>query len=567
MKEDRMKNIFQRRSSGYSLVGLMVAVAIAGVVALGAAYVMVSSQNTANMSTLQNEIDRLQYLNLQLSRNPAFVLKQPGFEKTGLLYQCLQHSPPAGSNCVQAPTPKAYVAPTPQNAPGLQKNISSTIQFSPHCPNALSCDAINIKTTTGLTATSQSGSHIFSQTPNFQTRVANTVIPSYVLVPRLGFNFNCVKKTGLITGLNYDSSQAECTPLSGTLSTTTSPLRIFGPLVPTTTQTMTNTDCGSNGFAAIGNFQGQTSCMVLSSGTPSPSPTPTTVAPGPTPPTPPPPPATPHLVCVGNAYLPCFVAGTPVTMADGSRKKIEDVKIGDQVKTFDEFTGKMTVSPVIDIFHHPHRRNQLYTFTLADGTSVTSNDIHLFYVPDENTYLSAQEIFNFYMQGISVRLLNKKGRLIPIRSIKAAQRDVPLYNLHVQSPYDSDTHTSQFGHNYFAGGVLVHNLKKDAGDGNRGTEMQYTCSTDAAGNYILTESCSFYPGYTICSDPTFPSAAGSRDACEKQTCLYELAIDLYGGGHTTPVSSNPSSVTTSATACQRACTGNWSLQTPHWWNR
>src|SRR6185312_4655288 len=92
------------------------------------------------------------------------------------------------------------------------------------------------------------------------------------------------------------------------------------------------------------------------------------------------------LVCGNTMSFLCFVAGTPVLMADGSSKNIEDVQLGDLVKTFDESTGQMTVSPVIEVFHHPVRINTLYTLTLSNGKSVTSNDIHPYFLPDENTY-------------------------------------------------------------------------------------------------------------------------------------------------------------------------------------
>jgi hypothetical protein len=36
----------------------------------------------------------------------------------------------------------------------------------------------------------------------------------------------------------------------------------------------------------------------------------------------------------------CFLAGTPVTMADGSSKPIEQVRAGDWVMSFDQKTGE-----------------------------------------------------------------------------------------------------------------------------------------------------------------------------------------------------------------------------------
>ncbi|GAA5178696.1 polymorphic toxin-type HINT domain-containing protein [Rugosimonospora acidiphila] len=50
-------------------------------------------------------------------------------------------------------------------------------------------------------------------------------------------------------------------------------------------------------------------------------------------------------VCGGNS----FAAGTEVLMADGSHRRIEDVRIGDKVIATDPTTGKTSVQPVTDV--------------------------------------------------------------------------------------------------------------------------------------------------------------------------------------------------------------------------
>lgn len=243
---------------GFSLVGLLTAVGITAIVALGAAYILSSSQNVSSFGNLQSEIDRMHYLNLQLARNPSFIMKQPGFEKNGVLYKCLQHSPPAGTDCTKLRAPASYVSSSSQSSRGgLQKNISSVIAFQPNCKMPQYCDSVSITT---LTSFKPDTSQVRM---NFQDRKAVSIIPGYVLVPMTGFNFNCVLTQGLITKLNYGSSQAVCQPLTGTLSTTTEPLANFGPLTPPTVQPMTNLNCGANGFSSIGSFQDQAGCMVL----------------------------------------------------------------------------------------------------------------------------------------------------------------------------------------------------------------------------------------------------------------------------------------------------------------
>jgi hypothetical protein len=280
---DKM-NRYDKNQSGYSLVGLVMATAITAIVALGAAYILSNSQNVSSFGTLQNEIDRIHYLNLQLSRNPAFIMRQPGFEKTGALYHCLQHSPLPGSDCTQLRAPANYVTPPPQTGTPLQKNISSSISFQPTCPDSQGCTAVALTTMTTYNSSSKSSS------VSFQPRRSVSVIPGYILVPAVGFNYNCVLNQGLITLLNYETSRVNCQPLKGTLSNSVAPLANFGPLTPPTTQDMTDKNCGANGFSSVGSFQNQTACMVP---VPTAVPPPTTVKPAPPTtvrPLPPPPP-------------------------------------------------------------------------------------------------------------------------------------------------------------------------------------------------------------------------------------------------------------------------------------
>jgi hypothetical protein len=179
-----------------------------------------------------------------------------------------------------------------------------------------------------------------------------------------------------------------------------------------------------------------------------------------------------QLICSADVGM-CFVAGTPVTMADGSTKAIEKVQVGDWVQTFDESTGRRTVSPVIDVLHHQARWSTLYTFSFSDGTKVTSNDEHLFFLPLEKTYISGAALAARFHAHIDTVLYSQSGSFVSIKNVLEAYQYLRLYNIHVQSPYDNDFRQGHFGHNYFAGGVLVHNEKycgggKSAGSSNGG---------------------------------------------------------------------------------------------------
>lgn len=153
----------------------------------------------------------------------------------------------------------------------------------------------------------------------------------------------------------------------------------------------------------------------------------------------------------------CFVKGTPITMEDGSIKKIEDVKLGENILSFDESKQQLTVAPVTQTFHHPTQMSELYEFYLENGTTLKSNGIHPLYIQEMGDYLKAEEIYKLWLKGQSATMLGQLGEPVRILAIVTTTEEVKLYNLHVRSRYDSLVQESDIGHNYFANGVLVHN--------------------------------------------------------------------------------------------------------------
>ncbi|MBE7044720.1 MAG: hypothetical protein E7397_04270 [Ruminococcaceae bacterium] len=64
----------------------------------------------------------------------------------------------------------------------------------------------------------------------------------------------------------------------------------------------------------------------------------------------------------------CVTADTLVTMADGSRKQIMDLKPGEQLKVWDFETGAYTTSPIAVIRNHGFAENTVITLQFSDGT-------------------------------------------------------------------------------------------------------------------------------------------------------------------------------------------------------
>jgi hypothetical protein len=167
---------------------------------------------------------------------------------------------------------------------------------------------------------------------------------------------------------------------------------------------------------------------------------------------------------IGSDYdgsLNCFVAGTQVTLESGSTMAIEDVRIGDTVLTYDEKEKTLISRPVIKTFHHEAKKHVLYTFTFSDGTELTSNDVHRFYVMENKNYLQAQEIYSRWIFRQPVSLLTDNEEVVTITKLEISEAVVPLFNLHVAGRYDRRDRESSYNHNYFANGILSHNVKDD----------------------------------------------------------------------------------------------------------
>lgn len=81
----------------------------------------------------------------------------------------------------------------------------------------------------------------------------------------------------------------------------------------------------------------------------------------------------------------CVAAGTMITMEDGSRKAVEELAVGDKVRTFDHKKGEISSAPVCYVWES---RNvaKAFTLTFEGGTEVTVIEEHGFYDKEEGKY-------------------------------------------------------------------------------------------------------------------------------------------------------------------------------------
>jgi hypothetical protein len=163
-----------------------------------------------------------------------------------------------------------------------------------------------------------------------------------------------------------------------------------------------------------------------------------------------------------------LLAGTKITMADGSIKNVEDVHVGDVVKSWNhptlidesnenwftdwsssDISGSSTESSTvksmkIDAYFKWH------TISLSDGTELRCTFEHIFLVKKEGSWR--------WMQAIAMEpgqsMLKEDGSEVTIQSNVIAYTPVTTFNFDVE---ETDT--------YYAEGLVTHNvLLKDSNE-------------------------------------------------------------------------------------------------------
>lgn len=81
----------------------------------------------------------------------------------------------------------------------------------------------------------------------------------------------------------------------------------------------------------------------------------------------------------------CIAAGTMITMGNGSQKAVEELEIGDVIRTVDHETGEVSSSPVCFIWESKDAANA-FTLTFEGGIEVTVVEEHGFYDQEKRAY-------------------------------------------------------------------------------------------------------------------------------------------------------------------------------------
>ncbi|WP_325605818.1 polymorphic toxin-type HINT domain-containing protein [Nocardioides sp.] len=136
-----------------------------------------------------------------------------------------------------------------------------------------------------------------------------------------------------------------------------------------------------------------------------------------------------------------FTGTTLVLMADGSKKPIKDVRLGDKVMATDPETGETGPRKVVDLIRHGGLHTMV-AVRLSSGTTIDATDHHPFWVESRGQWVDAIDL-----QPGDV-LVQADGGRSRVLSTLVTEQDLTAYNLTVEGL-----------HTYFAGAepVLVHN--------------------------------------------------------------------------------------------------------------
>lgn len=148
---------------------------------------------------------------------------------------------------------------------------------------------------------------------------------------------------------------------------------------------------------------------------------------------------------------PCFVAGTQISLGNGDTKNIEDVVVGDEVKSYNFTKGEVEVKAVNAIGAKQVTNTVVYTF--EDGTRLEATPDHPLYcknhgwVSNDPDYTAA--VYNLTTTKVSIdcEIINVSGGSSKIVDILLDNDGSTVYNLR----------SVDGNHNFYANSFLVHN--------------------------------------------------------------------------------------------------------------
>lgn len=146
----------------------------------------------------------------------------------------------------------------------------------------------------------------------------------------------------------------------------------------------------------------------------------------------------------------CFAKDTLITMADGSKRQIQDIRIGDKVLSYDITDGKDCFARVSSIVIKTSKTPKA-TVAFSDGSSVEMASYHPLYTKQGWHSLTCCDGYGCLMIGDEVKTMRGWKTVVSIEQHIA--EGFERYNLSIGDDCDElDCH------NYYANDSLAHNI-------------------------------------------------------------------------------------------------------------
>lgn len=148
----------------------------------------------------------------------------------------------------------------------------------------------------------------------------------------------------------------------------------------------------------------------------------------------------------------CFISGTEIKLENGDVKNIEDIQPGDVVLTFNEGTKVLEGKEVYEVLTPIH--NTLVTYSLANGSVVTSTEDHPYYTSE-----LALKSYDNEKTNTLYKLPVEVSRIEVGDSLKTEDGSSVITDILLERKEATQTFLLRVkdNHNYFANGILVHN--------------------------------------------------------------------------------------------------------------
>ncbi len=130
----------------------------------------------------------------------------------------------------------------------------------------------------------------------------------------------------------------------------------------------------------------------------------------------------------------CLHPETCVHLADGQIIPLEQVKVGDEVLSYDFVSKEFSASKVVDKWEV--KKDKVYTIEVEE--SVLCSEDHLFFLEDGSTKAASE-----LKEGMNV--VNDKSVSVPIKKISVEEKELPMIDISVEKE------------NFLAENVVVHN--------------------------------------------------------------------------------------------------------------